>query len=176
VLERAITKREAVTISTMLDTGLISYKHYMCWADERILLEEEPELWLLELAATKHTKTAISHFNSYAYSEPFESFSSEECNDEYVACEWLRYKRNEISWATFLLECGDHTDGNYAREDCEYFYYMLNDVEDSEYAKDLEEKQSIEVFARFSDVIQVIDSNYKEFGRYFEKYQETYRA
>lgn len=176
MLERVITKREAATLATMLDTGLICYKHYMCWADERILLEEEPALWILELAATKHSETAIGHLNSYAYSEPFEKFDSEACNDEFIACEWLRYKRNEISWATFLLECGDHTDGNYAREDCEYFYCILNDIEDSEYSKSVEEKQNIEVFKRFSDVIQEIESKYSEFFPYFKKYPEVYEA
>ncbi|WP_444902855.1 hypothetical protein ACJJIU_13090 [Microbulbifer sp. CnH-101-E] len=174
MLERAITKREAVSLATMLDAGLICYKHYMCWADERILLEDEPELWILELAATKHTETAIGHLNTYAYSEPFESFDSEKCNDEFVAAQWLRYKRNEISWATFLLECGDHTDGNYAREDCEYFYYMLNDIEDTEYSESLEEKQSSEVFKRFSDIIHEIENKYHEFLPYLEKYRETY--
>ncbi|MEW8230417.1 MAG: hypothetical protein AB2745_08840 [Candidatus Thiodiazotropha endolucinida] len=176
MLERPITKREAVSLATMLDTGLISYKHYMCWVDERIMLEDEPELWMLELAATKHSKTAICHLNSYAYSEPFEKIDSEACNDEFVAAEWLRYKRNEISWATFLLECGDHTDGNYAREDCEYFYYMLNDIEDSEYSISVENKQSNEVFKRFSGVIREIESKYDEFLPYLRKYRESYGA
>lgn len=174
MLERAITKREAVSLATMLDTGLICYKHYMCWADERIMREDEPDLWILELAATKHSKTAIGHLNTYAYSEPFEKFDSETCNDEFVAAEWIRYKRNEISWATFLLECGDYTDCSSAREDCEYFYYMLNDIEDADYSKFLEERQSEEVFDRFSDVIGEIEVKYNEFLPYLKKYRETY--
>ena len=148
----------------------------MCWVDERIMLEDEPDLWVLELAATKHTQTAITHLNSYAYSEPFEHFNLEACNDEFVASQWLRYKRNEISWATFLRECGEYTDGNYAREDCSYFYYMLNDIEDTDFSEKLEKTQCDEVKTRFDDVIQSIASKYNEFLPYLDKYRESYGA
>ncbi len=176
MLERAITKREAVSLVVMLEAGLISHEHYFCWADERIRLEDAPDFWLLELAATKDSKIAISLLNSYAYSEPFEEFASEECNDEFVAAEWIRYKESEISWATFLIECGDYTDVNCAREDCEYFFYKLNDIESSQFSKSLEEKQSAIIFKRFSDVIQRVELKYNEFLPYLRRYRETYMA
>lgn len=176
MLERAITKREAISLATMLDAGLICYKHYMCWVDEKIMLEAEPALWILELAATKHTATAIGLLNRYAYSEPFEAFDAKKCSDEFVAAQWLRYQRNEIAWATFLRESGDYTDGNDARVDCGYFYCMLNNIEDSRFSKVLEDKQSSEVFKLFTDVILEIETKYHEFLPYIEKYQKTYGA
>lgn len=160
----------------MLEAGLIYYKHYMCWVDEQIVLEGEPDLWLIELAATKHTQTAIRHLNSYVYSEPFVQFNSESCNDEFVASQWLRYKRKEISWATFLRECGDYTDGNYAREVCEYFYLMLNDMADTDFSEKLEKKQSALVSARFDDVIRILTNKYNEFLPYLNKYRASYGA
>ncbi|TCI04917.1 hypothetical protein EZV61_02825 [Corallincola luteus] len=176
MLGKAISKRDAVTIVTMLETGLICYKHYMCWADERIMVEDDPDLWLIELAATKHTQTAINHLNSYAYSEPFEQFNSKSCSDDFVASQWVRYKRKEITWATFLRECGDYTDGNYAREDCEYFYLMLNEIEDTDFSEKVENKQSRMVCTRFDDVIQIITQKYNEFLPYLNKYRSSYGA
>lgn len=176
MLEKAISKRDAVTIATMLEAGLIYYKHYMSWVDERIMLEDEPDFWLIELAATKHTQTAIKHLNSYAYSEPFEQFDSRSCNDEFVASQWIRYQRKEISWATFLRECGDYTDGNYAREDCEYFYLMLNQIEDTDFSEEIEKKQCGLVSRRFDDVIIIINRKYNEFLPYLNKYRSSYGA
>ncbi|GDY26275.1 hypothetical protein AHAT_21650 [Agarivorans sp. Toyoura001] len=176
MLDKAICKRDAISIATMLEAGLIDYKHYMCWVDERMLLEEEPDLWVIELAATKDTQAAIGHLNSYAYSEPFEQFNSESCNDEFVASQWLRYKRKEISWAIFLQKSGDYTDGNYAREDCDYFYYMLNDFEINDFSEQLEIKQSSTVNKLFNDVIQTTASKYNEFLPYLDKYRESYEA
>ncbi|MDK1286272.1 hypothetical protein [Pseudoalteromonas umbrosa] len=174
MLERVITKREAVSFVTLLDTELVCYKHYICWADEIILSENKPPFWILDLAVTRSKEAAIDCLNTYAYSEPFERFDAEKCNDEFVAAQWLRYEMNKISWAEFLLECGDYTDGNYAREDCEYFYYMLNDIENSKYPKRLEKKQSSQVLKRFSDIIHEINDKYHEFLPYLEKFKKTY--
>lgn len=176
MLEMSPSKRDAVTISTMLESKLICYEHYIAWADERIMLEDDPELWLLELAVTRDLETAIRLINTYAYSEPFEAFDYESCNDEYVASLWLRYKINDISWAKFLLECGDYTDGSYAREDCEFFYCMLNDLEASNYSLSLEKLQRDKVNKCFKDIIDKISNIYSEFSLYQSKYRDRYKA
>lgn len=176
MLEKSPSKRDAITISTMLESKLICYEHYIAWADERIILEDEPELWLLELAVTRDSEAAIRLINTYVYSEPFEEFDYESCNDEYVASLWLLYKRNDISWAKFLLECGDYTDGNYARKDCEFFYYMLNDFEASDYSKSLEKLQQDKVNESFKDVIDKVFKIYSEFSIYKFKYRDAYKA
>ncbi|MEM9102187.1 MAG: hypothetical protein AAGB12_07670 [Pseudomonadota bacterium] len=174
MLEKNITKRDAITLMIMLDTGLINYKHYMCWIDEKILKDQEPALWALELATNKNTQSAMEHLKTYAFSKPFEDFKLRAFKDEYIACQWLRYKRKEISWSTFLLECGKYADAHFTRSESKYFFSLYNDIEDSAYSLEIEKKQRLDIFKMFSDVIREVEKKYREFLPYLKKYRETY--
>lgn len=150
----------------MLDSELINYKHYMPWVDFIILSNDEPELWILEIAGTKNTQAAIDIIRKYTNSEPFET-NDPTYNVGFIACLWIRYKRREISWSTFLYESGQEVDGNVDRVDCEYFYGMYNDFEESEYSNELETVQSGKVFEIYQDQIKETKEIYDEFKPYF---------
>ncbi len=173
VLKSSISKNEAAVIRTMLDAGLISYKHYMTWVDEIIMSNDEPDLWILELAATKNTQAAIKIITTYLNTEPFESVG-QSYKVSFIACLWVKYKRREISWATFLFESGNEVDANSERVDCEYFYGMHHDLEDSKYSEVTENKQSAEVFKLFRSDIEESVSIYDEFAPYYSKFRDVY--
>lgn len=163
-----LNKDLANKIGLILESRLIWYKHYYLWCDEIIDQNNEPPYWIIELATVKYIPDAIRIVNEYAYSEPFEQFCRS--NDLYVACLFIKYERNEISWATFLGAVGDFSDGNNAKVDCSYFYMMLNDYEDSEFSSELEKSQKIKIYNEFSSEINEMYSYYNPFVSYFRDY------
>ncbi|MFE4430742.1 hypothetical protein ACFRH9_27770 [Peribacillus butanolivorans] len=106
---------------------------------------ENPPYWIIELATIKFIPDATKAINEYASSEPFEEIPSD-LYDFYIACIYIRYKRREISWATFLQMAGEFADYAQAVKcDCEWFYEMLNVYEDSEFSKGIEKYQTKKV-------------------------------
>jgi len=170
MLKDVPNKRDAVTFATMIESGLIDSSHYVVWADEKIMEMDEPDQWIMDLSLSSDAENAVRIINLYAYSEPFEEFDRIECNDEYVACQWIRYKKGKINWPTFLRMCGSHTDGNDSREDCSYFYLMLNEAEKSEVLPKIEKRQSIAVRIKYSNVISRVSELYLEFKPYYQRY------
>jgi len=164
------SKRFATRIATMIDARLIWYKHYYRWADQLIAELDAPPNWILEIATIQYYPDAVAAVNRFVYSEPFESFDAEKCSDEHVACMFLRYQRGAISWATFLTEGGSFTDAYDGRRCCEYFYAFLNELENNEYAQQLETRQRAEIESEFSVAISTIQPLYDMFMRYFREY------
>jgi len=154
----------------MIDARLIWYQHYYRWADRLIAGLDNPPGWILEIATIRYYPDAVAAVNGFVYSEPFESFDHEQCADEHVACLFLRYQSGAISWATFLEETGSFTDGNSGRRDCEYFYALLNELEDNEYNRELEDRQRTEIESGFSAAISTIRPLYDMFMKYFREY------
>ncbi len=155
-----IDKQTANTLAIMIDSHLICYKHYFPWADDIIANHSDAPAWILNLSTAKYIPDAVKSINEYVYSEPFESFDDEKYCDQYVACLFLRYEFGAISWASFLLEAGDYADACSGRYECELFFQMLNEYEDSEHSEKLKNKQSKEMQREFSDVIQSVKKLY----------------
>jgi hypothetical protein len=167
-----LNKEFAIKLSAMLEARLIWYKHYFIFCDEIIDKYDYPPYWIIELSITKYLPDAIRIVKEYAYSEPFEQ-SSTNLNDYYIGCIFVKYLRKEISWATFLEESGKRADSSGAvKEECEYFYYMLNDLEDSHFSAKLEEKQMKYVRSIFQD--EIYDAN--RYNTFFNKYFNEYIA
>lgn len=166
----AFDKQFARRVSMMIESGLIWYEHYYHWADEIIMAMDEPPFWVIEIAVVKHRVKALAVVNEFVYSEPFESFNAESYTDEYVACLFLRYKSGEICWATFLNEAGDFTDGDNGHRYCEYFFYRLNDLEESMYSKELELGQRAEIEREYGRAITLMEGLYEGFLEHFRLY------
>jgi hypothetical protein len=131
---------------------------------------DAPTQWIREIATIKYYPDAVAAVNRFVCAEPFESFDGEQCDDEYVACLFLRNESGATSWATFLSDTGSYADANGGRHCCEYFYEMLNVLEDSEYAVEVQERQRAEVASEFSSALSVIPPIYKMFMDYFREY------
>lgn len=168
-----LNKQMAVQLAIMVETGLVCYKHYYKWCDHLIMeLTEVPE-WIIELSVTKYSPDAVSIIRKYAYCEPFESFNQICLGDFGTACYYLRYQRQELSWASFLLECGQLVDGWDSfgcKEPCEYFFTMLNQLENQMYDKQLEKEQQEEFLAGYVDEVRQADELYRQFLPYFNCY------
>lgn len=155
---------------TLLDTELISYKHYFLWADAVIDSLDSPPLWVIEIATIKYLPDASAAVRAFAYSEPFEEFDLIKLSDEHVACMFLRQQTGATSWATFLFDAGCHVDGSDGRKDCEYFFHMLNLFENSEYDTQVLADQRKRVRDDFADVIGQIGSVHDTFMTYFRRH------
>lgn len=158
---------------TMLDTHLIWYKHYTPWADSIIDSLDSPPLWVIEISTIKYRPDASSAVRAFAYSEPFEEFNLVDLSDEHVACMFQRQHTGATSWATFLSDAGCHVDGSDGRKDCEYFFHMLNQYEDSEYNAEMSSNQRSRVQHDFADVIRQVASVHDTFMTYFRHYIQT---
>lgn len=165
-----INKEFAHILGIMLEARLIWYKHYDLWCKEIIEQLNNPPVWITELSKVKYLPKAFRIVNDYAYSEPLE-YLEKNRSDLYVACLLLRYDRREISWATFLREAGDFTDGNDGgKETCGFFYKMLNQYEDSDYSVDVEQIQNLKVKNIFESDINEMVTYYELFKSYYKKY------
>ncbi|WNR44415.1 hypothetical protein [Paenibacillus roseipurpureus] len=165
-----LNKQFARKIGIMLESKLIWYKHYFLFCDEVIEKMEKPPFWIIELATKKYIGDAVKIVNTYAFSEPFETFP-DSIYDFYLGCLFLRYERKELSWASFLKDSGDFADATQAvKHECEYFYYMHNDYEDSEYSIELEIKQAEIIKEEFKNELHELRGLYASFLDYFRKY------
>jgi hypothetical protein len=165
-------KRFVLRLATMVESRLVWYEHFAPWADELIMKLDAPPYWLLELSTTQYQPDAARILRDEADSPPFESDDVEDRNDrvdEYVACLFLRYRRGELSWASFLRETGMYLDSANGRRACEDFYSLLTDLEHHEYAKELERTQRAEIEREFHADIERIDSMYRVFAGFFRR-------
>ncbi len=163
------SKRTARTLATMVDSGLIGYRHFTPWADALVMALEAPPHWLLELCTTRYQPSAARLLHDYAASPPFESFDESEQTDEYVACLLLRHQRGEISWATFLQEAGRKLDGANGRRHCEDIYALLTELETHEYSKDLEHAQRAAMEREFRPALERVQPLYAMFTESFRR-------
>ena len=153
----------------MIDTQLIWYEHYYYWADELIAELDNPPLWLLEIATIKYYPDAVTALNQFVYSEPFQQLS-DVCN-EYIACIFHRYRVGAISWASFLDAAGRYTDSaGGGRVECEFFFFMLNHLEDANYDRGLESQQVLRVRSEFGAEINSIGQMFSVFENYRQRY------
>ncbi|ULO07662.1 hypothetical protein H1230_01920 [Paenibacillus sp. 19GGS1-52] len=174
-MKMELNRQIARKIGIMLESHLIWYKHYYFFCDEVIENMDRPPYWIIELGTKKYLGDAVYIVNSYAFSEPFEAFP-DSLYDFHIGCLYLRYERKELSWASFLKESGDFADSYRAvKQDCQFFYYMLNDYQDSEYSLDLELKQAELVKKEFMNEIYEVQDMYTPFVDYFRKYMLSQR-
>jgi hypothetical protein len=151
----------------MIDSRLIWYQHYFDWADEVIASLSQPPYWLIDIATIKYYAEAVPAINKFVHSEPFEQFDWNEHDNEYIACLFLRFKRTELSWATFLELAGRFTDGANRAVDCSYFSHRLNEFSDASYTEATRTQQISEVTEEFKHAISIIEPIYADFDRYF---------
>ncbi|MBT6494337.1 MAG: hypothetical protein HOL01_07250 [Planctomycetaceae bacterium] len=162
-------------IATMIDAGLISYRHYFLWADELIADLSDPPVWLLEIATIKYLADASAAIKRFVFADSLApTESSENLDNMYVASLFHRFQIGAISWASFLEYSGGYTDAANATVDCEFFYYMLNELEASEYDPNVEYDQVQEVTAELASEISAIGEYLSVFQVYFRRYVKEF--
>jgi hypothetical protein len=168
-MELRLDKRTALRIKTMVDSGLIWYRHVHPWADQIIEREEQPPAWLLDVTVQRYTPKMSECIGAYVHSEPFQAFPSSEVDAEHLACLFIRHERGEISWATFLRAAGEFADGANGDWLCEDFYEMLTSLEDVEYSTNVAADQRPRVRDRLAVPLGTIEPLYREFLGHFRR-------
>ena len=134
-----------------MEADCVTYRDHIPWADTVVERLERPPSWICELATTKYKQDALRIVSDFVFSEPFEEFPDE--HDEFLGYLWIRHERRELSWATFLKEAGRHTDASPGPWECEYFYSMLNELEEQDFSPEVERRQRIVVSAAIPKAI-----------------------
>src|SRR6267142_3079817 len=143
------SKSFAHELALAVDAGCLTYRDYIPWADSLIARFDRPPVWVCELSTIKYRPDALRVIRNFAASEPFEKFDTS--IEEYLGFLWIRYERGELSWATYLKEAGEYADRSNTDIDCEYFYSMLNELEEAEFSASLEDSQNKAVSRRLAD-------------------------
>ncbi|MCR9247314.1 MAG: hypothetical protein NXI31_19970 [bacterium] len=156
-------------ILEMLATGLVSSKHLQPWAVGLVEQLDTPPSWLRELATVTYLGDVKQCLRDHVLTPPLEDFDQEQLTDYHVACLLYRYDRRELSWATTLSSAGLHTDGNDASEPCEYFYDLLNELEDNENDAFVEQSQVAIVRQRFATELTLVQRDFEPLRAAFRR-------
>ena|SRR5687768_7364394 len=106
---KAPSKEFANTLALAIEAGCLTYRETIPWADAMIEALERPPLWICDLSTTKYRPDALKVIRDFLNAEPFELITT--APHEYLGFLWIRYERRELSWATFLNEAGEYSDG-----------------------------------------------------------------
>jgi|SRR5690348_4274207 len=148
-------------ISAMIESGLLTYRHYRPWASRLTQMLDKPPAWVRELGAARDRPAAEAAARNFAFGDAV-GLSIDDWTDEYVASLFLRHERRELSWATFLNEAGIGSDNsNSGMNACEYFYNMLNEYEESEFSEAVEQRQRAAVLTQYTGVIESVRQTYR---------------
>jgi hypothetical protein len=144
-------------LSVMIQARLLTYREFVPWADSNIESLERPPSWILDLSLTKQYSEAATIVRHFAYSDPAQDgITWDSWVDDFVASQYLRYHRREISWATFLEFAGREADNNGGRHTCEYFYHLLNEYERAGFAENVEQEQRAEIALDYATVVDSV--------------------
>jgi len=157
----APSKRFAHALALAIEARCVTFRDYIPWADAQIARVDHPPIWICNLSTTKYLPDALRVIREFVHSEPFEDVSG--TATDYLGFLWIRYGRRELSWATFLNESGAYCDGSNAEIDCEYFYGMLNELEEAEFCSEVEARQSEHVKQRLGEMLARTRDVYERF-------------
>lgn len=155
----------AMRLWELIDSGLVDGKAAVLWADEQIADYSGPApAWLIEIALAKSEPAMLAELRAFAYgSRQQPDFQMHE--SYHVGCLFGRYTRGELSWASFLRLAGENADSRDLGVPCEYFYEMLNEVEDLEFSLEVERRQRALVRQRFGEMIGMVQRDYLQFRK-----------
>jgi hypothetical protein len=141
----------AEMLALAIDAGCLTFRDYIPWADDVVARLDHPPAWVCELSTTKYRPDALRVVRDFVRSEPFEQINTS--TEDYLGFLWIRYERRELSWATFLSEAGRYSDASNGAIECEYFYSMLNELEEAEFDSSVEHRQREEVRRRLGEAL-----------------------
>lgn len=148
------TNELLLRLTAMIQSELLSWHEFRAWAMVILELRGEPE-WLADLADLKDSQRAVELLRIQIHSLD-RRIRDAVWVDEYVASLFVRHENGRITWWDFLSCAGDLSDPTRGREECEYFFQMLNELE----ARGTESRQVSDVASRYSDVIDSVRQTY----------------
>ena len=122
------------------------------------------------LVALRYHGDVEKCLREYIFSPPFEQFDRNALCDYAVASLIVRFDLRQISWGTLLDEAGCFVDcADAGAEECEWYYEMLNELEDSEYDHEVAVRQVAEVRGLHAESIDKVVEDYEPFVEAFRK-------
>src|SRR5262249_41249834 len=147
--------RFAAHLGTLVDNDLLMFRDLVAWAQQTASQLDAPPIWLVAVATSSWKGEALQALRAASAPLADEEWPS---TDVDIACLYLQYARRELSWATFLREAGVLADARPSRDDCEYFYDLLNDLEISGFLIDVEREQTARFEHRYRNVVELVRS------------------
>ncbi len=98
---------------------------------------ESVPAWLSRLSTKTSFQDQCKSIKEYIRTEPFEP-APNDLEKFHIGCYWIRYERNELSWATLLNMSGLYLDAICGDWDCETPYHYLNLTENAYFSKESE--------------------------------------
>ena len=117
-----------------LASGYAPLADFIAWADARIMAEAHQPRWVLDLALAATPEQAESVLRlewsrqSY-FPQAFGLAPTSELDELHVGFLYLMFLDGRLSMAGALTRAGRYADGADVGEDCEAFYYLLNEID-----------------------------------------------
>jgi len=144
-----VSKRFAQHLMLAIETDCLTHRDYIPWADALIETAERPPPWICEFATSEGKAEALAALREFPYGDqPALDASDDVLPLDFLGFLWVRYEQRRLSWANFLDAAGQYTDGTSRGLECEYFYYLLNELEEKNFAPDVENRQRLIVQTR----------------------------
>ena len=171
------TKQQVHRLLQMREAGLVSWKHLQPWAAKQIAALETPPAWLCELLSLTFAGDIDRCLREVLIAPPFEPFDQAMLSDYSVSCLMVRYERRELAWRTVLQQSGELVDNmNCGAESCEFYFELLNELEDSECDPAVEERQVRAVRQLLPASIALVIAEFEPFARAFREGVATRRS
>lgn len=155
----------AMRLWELIDSGLVDGKAAVLWADAQIADHSGlAPAWLVEIALAKHAPAMLAELRAFAYGS-HQQPDYRMLESYHVGCLFERYTRGELSWASFLRLAGENADSRDLGVPCEYFYEMLNEIEELEFSLEGETRQRVLVRQRFGEMIGMVQRDYLQFRK-----------
>ncbi|MDP5275121.1 hypothetical protein [Chengkuizengella axinellae] len=117
-------------------SGLYNKSEWQKWADERILREQKPKLWLINVSLSRNIDDLSKALSDLMIIEKSSMENEPPFSDAVIGYYYLKYMSKDISINELLQMSGEEADGGEgATKACEEFYEILNKLEGN---KDLE--------------------------------------
>ncbi|WDF49455.1 hypothetical protein PQ460_15735 [Paenibacillus sp. KACC 21273] len=171
----SIDRTFAIKLSVMIRSQLIDYQYYYPFCDAIIEKNDKTPYWIIELSMTKDPEIAGGIALLYASLDACEEFDIRYKCNLYIACLYVKYVEEDLSWSNFLLNAGMYTDGMpYANKNYDYFFNQLNVLENNKHHTLLLEQQRQEIFSIFEKEINEISTQLEFLKIYYKLYLSEY--
>jgi hypothetical protein len=145
----------------MAFSGFYNKSEWQKWADDIILREDEPKLWLINVSLARNIDDLSKVLSDLMITERIYMENGPPFSDAVIGYYYLRYLSKDISINELLQMSGEEADGGEgASIACEEFYMILNELESD---RDLEFKHDfVKMIEKFFEPFQNIAMKQKE--------------
>lgn len=142
-------------------SGFYNKSEWQKWADELILREDKPKLWLINVSLARNIDDLSKALSDLMITERSYLRNEPPFSDAVIGYYYLRYLSKDISINELLQMSGEEADGGEgATKACEEFYMILNELESD---KDLEFKHDfVKMIAEIFEPFKIIALKQKE--------------